>query len=239
MTTSRPTHADARATRAGWAVLGLVVVLGTSCASPGTTGDGGDASCAAVLDFQGRRYVGDGSLPEGSVLQAGRRLGTGVHPGCDDGNGAAATYESAVHAPPGVDQRLAVLTSGDRLWLADEADAAAVRADPVLGDIRRPARCMLDRPLTLTGDWVGVTQADPVRGDGDLRPPARMRVVVPPPSPVVPPLFAARALPVTIPRGVDVPPQRDVVAMVQGDAPVEVTVVCDGGRFVARSVRRG
>ena len=226
---------------AGVAALAATALLAmTACAAGGTTaGGGGDASCAAVLDFDGRRYVGDGLIGEGSVLKEGRRLGTGVQPGCDDGNGAAESLESVVHVLPGVDPRVAVLTTGDRLWIAEETGAAAVREDGVLREVRRPAQCALDRPLTLTGDWIGVTQRARVRFDGDLRPPARMQVVVAAPSPVVGPRFAAQALTVTIPQGIDVPPAEDVVAMVQGSVPVEVTVTCDRGRFVARSVARG
>ncbi|QNN53805.1 DUF6281 family protein [Nocardioides mesophilus] len=212
------------------ASVAVAVPLLTGPPDPGGTGE---AKCVALLDFAGHRYLGDGSLGEGAELRPGKVLGTGVHPGCDDGGGAAETYESTVRAVPGVDPGVAVLSDG-QVWIDEEAKTAP----EFLTRARQAVRCDLDAPLTLTGAWTGVEQRAKVRFDGDVRAPARITVVVQGPSPVVPPAFAAVTLPVRLPRGVDVPPADDVVAMLQRGAPLRLTVTCDGPAFVATALER-
>ncbi|MFD5942973.1 DUF6281 family protein [Streptomyces griseus] len=82
-----------------------------SCAGAGTTQGGSGSSCAALLDYEGRTYLGHGLHPDdegdGDGVRAGRRLGTGSVPGCDDtpneGDQQATSKSVTVYAIEGVD----------------------------------------------------------------------------------------------------------------------------------------
>nr|WP_308801052.1 DUF6281 family protein [Streptomyces polyasparticus] len=103
-----------KARAAGVRVALAAALIGSSTACAGTdaaTQGGAQGSCAARLEYRGHTYLGHGLYPddegEGLGVKAGKRLGTGIQPGCDDtpndaGDGVPAR-SLPVYAIDGVD----------------------------------------------------------------------------------------------------------------------------------------
>ncbi|RFC78242.1 hypothetical protein DXZ75_11130 [Streptomyces sp. AcE210] len=88
-TAGRTASAGAAGLASVRAVLAAALIsLSVACAGTGTTQGGADGSCAALLVYRGHTYLGNGLYPDdegdGVGVTAGRRLGTGTSPGCDD-----------------------------------------------------------------------------------------------------------------------------------------------------------
>ncbi|MFZ3555082.1 MULTISPECIES: DUF6281 family protein [unclassified Streptomyces] len=98
------------------ALAAAALIMTTSCAGAGTTQGGAHSSCAALLEYGGHTYLGHGLHPDdegdSDDVRAGRRLGAGTVPGCDDtpnDDDQEATSEPVtVYAIPGVDPVYAV-----------------------------------------------------------------------------------------------------------------------------------
>ena len=90
-------------------VLPLVVAVCLSPLGACSTGETGSASCAAVVDADGVRYIGWGEEPRRAPDLTGRTV-TGRVPSCDDGNGAAESYDLEVAEIEGVPMSVAVHT---------------------------------------------------------------------------------------------------------------------------------
>ena len=128
------------------------------------------ASCAAVLDYQGHRYLGHGDLLRDPPTTG--RLETGSVPGCDDGGGAESARTVRVAELAGIPTRHAVLVE-DVLYIRT-GRALPIRARkwfvaPV---------CQTRGRFRLRGDWISVQGPREVRFDGDIRPPYRLGVHV-------------------------------------------------------------
>lgn len=107
-----------------WAVRAVVAVaaLSAGCAPSPEGGARAEASCAYVVEYDGRRYVDRA----GTGVPVGQRLGTATLPACDDtpnvgddGEGPASVTAFAVR---GVDPAVAVAVAEDgtyRLVVAD------------------------------------------------------------------------------------------------------------------------
>src|SRR5699024_2603303 len=65
---------------------GITVGVNLAGSGGGSPASGGAASCAALVKFQGRTYLG--SFNWTRLPQRGERLGTAHAPSCDDGGGA-------------------------------------------------------------------------------------------------------------------------------------------------------
>ncbi|MFJ1787245.1 DUF6281 family protein [Streptomyces anulatus] len=93
------------------ALAAAALIMSTSCAGADTTQRGADSSCAALLEYEGHAYLGHGLYPgdegDSDHVRAGRRLGTGTIPGCDDtpneGDQDATSEPVTVYAIEGVD----------------------------------------------------------------------------------------------------------------------------------------
>ncbi|MEU6956185.1 DUF6281 family protein [Streptomyces sp. NPDC045714] len=93
------------------ALMAAALIMSTSCAGAGVTQGGAGSSCAALLTYEGHTYLGHALHPhdedDGDGVRAGRRLGAGVMPGCDDtpneGNGEPTSEPVTVYAVEGVD----------------------------------------------------------------------------------------------------------------------------------------
>ncbi|MFH9265310.1 DUF6281 family protein [Streptomyces sp. NPDC017546] len=93
------------------ALTAAALIVSTSCAGAGTTRGGAEGSCAALLEYEGHTYVGHGLHPDdegdSDDVRAGRRLGAGSVPGCDDtpniDDQDAASTTVSVYAIEGVD----------------------------------------------------------------------------------------------------------------------------------------
>ncbi|WP_448317231.1 DUF6281 family protein [Streptomyces sp. CO7] len=70
------------------AIAAAALIMSTSCAGAGITQSGADGSCAALLVYGGHTYLGHALHPDdegdSEDVRAGKRLGTGTSPGCDD-----------------------------------------------------------------------------------------------------------------------------------------------------------
>lgn len=112
--TARGRFARSVSVRAALAAGALI--MSTSCAGAGTTQDGADSSCAALLEYEGHTYLGHGLYPDdegdSDAVRAGRRLGAGTIPGCDDTpndvDQEATSEPVTVYAIEGVDPVYAV-----------------------------------------------------------------------------------------------------------------------------------
>jgi hypothetical protein len=70
------------------ALAAATLIMSTSCAGAGITQSAADSSCAALIVYGGHTYLGHGLQPDGEGdsddVRAGRRLGTGTSPRCND-----------------------------------------------------------------------------------------------------------------------------------------------------------
>lgn len=107
--TARGRTVGSTGARAAFAAAALI--MSTSCAGADITQGGADSSCAALLVYGGHTYLGHGLHPEDEGdrgdVRAGRRLGAGTRPGCDDtpndGERGSASEKVTVYTIDGVD----------------------------------------------------------------------------------------------------------------------------------------
>jgi hypothetical protein len=130
---------------------------GSASETTGPDGSAGAASCAFVVRYQGELYTAWGVE---IVPPAGRPLGAGVLPGCDDGHGASGDEEIELAELPGVPPGVAVLALGfpDMVLVREGLDAPAeVEA------LSRAPRCdPADEPIELAGPWLSVAGREPL-----------------------------------------------------------------------------
>ncbi|HET7305930.1 MAG TPA: DUF6281 family protein [Segeticoccus sp.] len=220
-------------------VVALAAVVTSCAASGGEDGGGGGqaaASCAALMDFRGVRYAGYGGTTRTPV--AGKRLGTGTLPPCNDTgeNGRNGPTEPAtpvtVRAIAGVDPGTAVLTGGDQLWVRRSmVDAGRPSAVDLIRTARRPVPCTLPAPTTITGTWTGMTSPHPARADGDVRTPFTVELRTGDRA-VVPTGWAAVQLRARAADGAPAPSKEQVRQLLWHDHPSAFGLHCDGDRFV-------
>lgn len=209
-------------------VVALAAVVSSCSTGGGEAGSGGAGSCAALMDFQGVRYTGYG-VPT-RVPVAGKRLGTGTLPPCNDTGPQRATESATpviVHRIEGVDPSRAVLTADDQLWVAGRRG----EDQPLLRAARRPVPCDLPGPTTITGTWTGVDPTRRVRFDGDVRPPFRMEFVTSGAA-VVPQGWRSVTLRASAPRGARTPTPAEVRALMYRAEPAAAMLHCARHRFV-------
>ncbi|MFH9015972.1 DUF6281 family protein [Streptomyces sp. NPDC017943] len=118
-----------------WA-LAAVAALSAACAPSPESGAQAEASCAYVVDYDGRRYVDRVATD----VPVGQRLGTATRPVCDDtpgdgddGEGPAPVTAFAVR---GVDPAVAVAVAEEpgayRLVVADSGEQLPPRLSRLL-----------------------------------------------------------------------------------------------------------
>lgn len=150
-----------------------LVLLGACTAGDEPEVDG-DASCAAVLEVDGVRFVGTGELRR-TPETTGRTV-PAVQPGCDDSGGQddAGSADEPVEADVLADVApdVAVLLSGTLYVRDGEPVPTAVRT------LLTPPLCTSAGTVELSGDWLGVMTSREPRFDGDLRVPYRLEVRV-------------------------------------------------------------
>ncbi len=186
-------------------------------------------SCApATLRFNGEEYNDVGDFVRFPV--EGKFLGEGVVPGCDDGNGVAPDRRMALSAVKGADPDTAVIADGT-LWVSLDNGTLPELAR----EARRPVSCNLKQTTTVIGDWINVTGGKEPRFDGDARPPYTIGLVVRDDA-VVPAGWESVVLQVSVTESSKAPNPDEVKKMLWTPAPAEVTMHCDGDRFVADSL---
>lgn len=192
--------------------------------------EGGSASCAALIEYNGSTYQGAGPLSR-TPETTGRTM-SAVLPGCDDSGGAAGS--NVVDEPvlvlelARVDASVAVLFQNG-LYVRDGAQLPA----EVRAWFRAP-RCSTPETFDVTADWLGVTGPNKVRFDGDIRPPYRLEVrVVSGPEQYVGTTVMLDATAATEPRlGPD-----DVKQTLREGGQVAATLRCVDGGFDVVGVR--
>ncbi|MGH3037686.1 MAG: DUF6281 family protein [Gaiellaceae bacterium] len=135
--------------------LGALALLGCvllSACSGGTVTEA-EGSCAALLDWNGVRYQGNGyRIPP----ELGERLGVGSYPGCDDGGGPASEQKVQVFAVEGVDPAVAVATEeADGVWLAPAYSGPGAVYPPALERVLLGPPCEAKVPFVVEGLFQG------------------------------------------------------------------------------------
>ncbi|MCR6030782.1 hypothetical protein GGQ22_04905 [Nocardioides sp. zg-579] len=218
-----------RSSRLAVALLAGGVLLAGCTGTGGGEGGGGEASCAAVLEIDGRTYLGHGDLRREPAV-TGRNLEALV-PGCDDTGGQddpeparTARAQELADVPAAV----AVLLDGSVYVREGE-------------DLPPAARAWFDSPtcehagvVELTGAWLGVTGPHEAQFDGDIRPPYRIEVAVTAGQAAY--LGTTLRLQVTAATDPLLGPD-DVRETLWTGGEVSARVRCDGDRFVATAVR--
>lgn len=209
-------------------LLALLVPL-AACGSPVSVGGGGNASCAAVIEYDGHTYWGRGDLKRDPAT-TGREV-TAVIPACDDTGGQdPAVGDESVRVSELVDVPLAT----GFLWQDAVYVREGSRLPPTTDAWFRAQRCDTAGAFELVADWLGVTSPHEPRFDGDLRPPYRLEVrVTDGPKEYVGTSIVLRADGATDP-GLG---PRDVKQSLWKGGQVAARVTCDEGRFRALSLR--
>lgn len=141
-----------RSARAAAVAVVLLGVGGCGVWEDGGASGGAAESCAAVVDFDGRRYVGSGSF----AYERGEKVGTATAPPCDDTSGddeGSPTRRVTAYAIKGVDPAAAVAVSGateDVVFIADQGD----EFPPELAELRSATthECVGTRPAPEAAD---------------------------------------------------------------------------------------
>lgn len=192
---------------------------------------GGDTDCAALIVYDGARYVGHGG-PESldRMPRPGEVLGKAREPGCDDGNGAAQPRTLEVRAVPGVPPATAVMAD-DNLYLAE----SVTRWPDELAPLRQPVRCT-DAITEVTGDWIAHEGPMPEQ-DAELKPPYVAVIVADHGAGLPLERWASVTIRVKVTDATDGGTDKELVkASLQGGAPLTAEVHCDGDAFVADRV---
>jgi hypothetical protein len=183
-----------------------------------------------VLQFHGRDYEG---VSVAVAPEAGRDLGDGVSPPCNDSG-----------ATPGAPGRvplaeLAGVSTKDAVLVRGRDDVVMVRRglDPIPPEVRRlmsaPACASADVPLRLEGPWLGIIGADG-KTEIDLVPPYDVDVRVRSASSD---RYLRAELALRVPTELGRPITRDDIhRALWHPGIVSAQVHCDGGRFVADEI---
>ncbi|WP_155992885.1 DUF6281 family protein [Nocardioides sp. URHA0020] len=156
--------------------VGLVAGSGAlvGCGSSTEGGGGASASCAAIVEYDGARYLGTGEVHRTPVTTG--RVMPAVAPGCDDTGGqddqTVQDTKVQVEELAAVDPRVAVLLNGG-IYVREGASVPAV----VRSWLRAP-RCSTPGVFEITADWLGLTGPHEPRTDGDVRLPYQLEVRV-------------------------------------------------------------
>ncbi len=172
MTRRRSRRTDA-IVLAGTALLSACTSGSASLTGPDEGGRGsvasGEASCAAVVEYDGRTYLAYGDLVREPETTG--RVGRGSVPACDEGE-AATGYGVEVTELVDVPMHRAVLVDGSVYLREGQRLPKAARSWFV------PPPCTTDGRFELRGDWISAEGPHRPRFDGDLRPPYRLGVRV-------------------------------------------------------------
>lgn len=189
---------------------------------------GGDAGCAAIVVYDGTRYVGAGGM-EGleRMPRLGEVIGEARDPGCDDGNGAALPRTLEVRALHGVAPATAVMAD-DNLYVAE----SLARWPDELAPLRQPVRCANDITV-VTGDWISYEGPMPEQ-DAELAPPYIAVIVADHGAGLPLERWASVTLRVKVTDATVGGTDAELVkAALQGGRPITAAVHCDDGAFVA------
>jgi hypothetical protein len=183
-------------------------------------------SCALVIRYQGENYEETGvqvAPPEGE------RIGSAVLPGC---GAEEPDKQIAVARLPGVSPKVALVWVGnnDAVFVREGTDLPP----EVAQSLDAPKCDRRDAPIRLSGAWLGILGADG-NTELDLLPPYDLDLRVESASMRK---YERALITVSVQKNLGTPLTRDDVrsSLHQGGS-IELTVRCQGGRFVAERVR--
>jgi hypothetical protein len=207
------------------ALAGGALLAGCGQGRDDGVGETGDHSCAALLEYDGHRYVAHGELERDPATTG--RMDRGVAPGCDDGGGVARDRRVEVAELTDLPRDRAVLVEGSLYVRADRPFPEAAKAWFV------PPTCDRAGEFEVRGGWLSVQGPNRPRFDGDLRPPYRLGVhVTDGPAEYVGATIRIHATESTHP----VLGPEDVKTSLWRGGGVTAEVRCEGGRFLASSL---
>jgi hypothetical protein len=213
----------------GFAVGGLVAFALSGCGNNTASVGGSDASCALVVRYQGQTYVGSGVQV---APREGRLIGTGVLPGCDDGDGPEPDQEIKLAEIEGVSPEIALAwhDQGDTVFVLEGVD----QLPRELRRLRRAPQCdPRDEPIELAGPWLGILGADG-HTELDMAPPYDVHIFV---QETTAPRYERAFLTIRVPEELGRPLTRDDIRSSLWEAgTIEVTVGCNDGRYTATQV---
>ena len=197
-------------------------------------GVSGSASCAFLVRYDGRAYLGNGV--EVAPVQGGS-LGTGMIPPCNDTGGlgtGSPAEEVEVAEIQGVSPTVAIMLPGrnDVVLIRNDVDFDAL--PPELVRLNRAPSCDAhDEPIELAGDWLGILAADGNTED-DLAPPYDLEIFVHEASS---PPYERSYLTVRVPDDLGRPlTHEDLKTSLWEGGRISLTVTCRGDNFVAERV---
>jgi hypothetical protein len=195
------------------------------------TGAVGAGSCAFMVRFQGRTYVG-----RQAILQPrpGDFVGNALMPQCSDGGGASVPDEEiSVVTLPGVDPEIAVVWNGNPGTILVNEDLTTLPAE-AQRYFERP-ECRPDHePIELMGPWWGILGADG-ETELDLLPPYDLELLVRRASD---PRYEGFDLFVRVPPSTGKPlTKEDIRTSLWEGGSIAITARCEGDRFVADGVQ--
>lgn len=209
------------------AALGLLLA---GCSTSATTEPGvhGSAACAAIVEYDGQRYLGHGGLDR--VPGTTGRTEKGVAPGCDD------TFDGDVPEDREVVVEQLEDVPLDVAFLVD--GSVYVREGRELPDETRawfvPPSCEEAGSFEVAGAWLGVQGGPEPRFDGDIRPPYRLEVSIEDgPAAYVDTTVEIHANEQTEPLLTT----KDVKQALWSPGTLTAEVHCEDGRFVADGLR--
>jgi hypothetical protein len=156
-------------------LAGVVMAVTVSSCGGAVLGDGlggqaANGSCAAILHWQGRTYMGLSTAV--SPRRAGR-LGSGAYPPCNDTGGSSGAQQVSVYRLRGVRPSQAVLTD-EGVFVADQT-----RPPPKVQALVHAPSCSSRTAGAVVATWGGVDSTHKARFDGDIgRPPYRLELIV-------------------------------------------------------------
>jgi hypothetical protein len=216
----------------GWvafAGIGIAASALSGCGSNPAGVGGVDADCALLVRYQGQTYFGRGVQV---APREGRLIGTGVLPGCDDGDGAEPDEEIRLAEIEGVPPEIALAWhgQGDTVFVLEGVDQLP-------SEVRRLTRVpqcdSRDEPIELAGPWLGILGADG-HTELDLAPPYDVHVFV---QETTSPRYERAFLTIRVPEELGRPLTRDDIhSSLWESGTIEFTTGCDNGRYVALRV---
>jgi Family of unknown function (DUF6281) len=205
-----------------------VAIIASSCGTASVGhGVGGGASCAFVVHYGGRVYT---SVSVEVAPLAGRQIGVGTIPRCDDGGGGS-SESIGVARLPGASSGVALVVVGreDLLLVAEGAQLPAqarvlLHAPPCLSG---------GGPVMISGPWLGILGADG-HSEVDLKPPYDVDLRVRATSDR---RYQRAQITVRVPFALGRPlTHHDVRSSLWKGGTISVTATCQDGRFIADTV---
>lgn len=235
-TGSAPRRRAHRWLAAAAAVLVLAGAGGTWWATHPTSGggtgdgDGGAASCAAMLKLDGRTYYGWGDLTR--TPRVVDRLGRATMPACGDDSPARQIRPFAL---PGVPVDTAVFAEGT-VWLNRTLPEMRKGLPAALRDLTRPVQCHGNAPAVMTGSMNDIS---PMPSDDDLRmrPPYTVTVVATTGEGLSLDRYRSVVVRLRITQDTTGVDPAVLQAALWDGKPVSARWHCDGTAFVADSLR--